>query len=58
MQGRTTLVIAHRLSTITKADMIVLLDDGQIKATGTHAELLEKSPLYARLAQFQFKATS
>ncbi len=57
MQGRTTFVIAHRLSTITKADSIILLNEGRIEATGTHNELLVKSPLYARLAELQFKAT-
>lgn len=55
MRGRTTFVIAHRLSTITKADSIVLLNEGKIEAFGTHRELLEKSPLYARLAELQFK---
>lgn len=54
MRGRTTLVIAHRLSTITKADQIVLLNEGRIEALGTHAQLLIKSPLYARLAALQF----
>ena len=55
MQGRTTFVIAHRLSTITKADHIVLLNEGRIEAIGTHRELLAASPLYARLAQLQLK---
>jgi ATP-binding cassette subfamily B protein len=55
MQGRTTFVIAHRLSTIMQADQIVLLNEGHIEATGTHGELLAKSPLYARLAELQFK---
>ena len=55
MKGRTTFVIAHRLSTITKADSIILLNEGCIEAIGTHRELLEKSPLYARLADLQFK---
>jgi ATP-binding cassette subfamily B protein len=55
MQGRTTFVIAHRLSTITKADHIILLNEGAIEAIGTHRELLEISPLYARLAELQFR---
>jgi ATP-binding cassette subfamily B protein len=58
MQGRTTFVIAHRLSTIMKADMIVLMNHGRIEATGTHQELLDKSPLYARLAELQFKTAA
>jgi len=54
MQGRTTFVIAHRLSTITRAHTIVLMNEGVIEAMGTHKELLERSPLYARLAELQF----
>jgi ATP-binding cassette subfamily B protein len=50
MAGRTTFVIAHRLSTIALADEIVVLEDGEIAARGTHAELLEQSPLYAEIA--------
>jgi ABC-type multidrug transport system fused ATPase/permease subunit len=50
MAGRTTFVIAHRLSTIALADDIVVLEDGQIAARGTHSELLERSPLYAEIA--------
>ena len=49
MQGRTTLVIAHRLSTIEKADMILVMDQGQIVERGTHAQLLEQNGYYARL---------
>jgi ATP-binding cassette, subfamily B, bacterial len=58
MVGRTTFVIAHRLSTITQADMIILMNEGHIEATGTHAELLQNSALYARLAELQFKINS
>jgi ATP-binding cassette subfamily B protein len=54
MQNRTTIIIAHRLATILKADRIVVLDHGKIVAIGTHAELLESNPLYARLAALQF----
>ncbi len=56
MVGRTTFVIAHRLSTITRADRIVLLNEGKIEAMGTHSELLGSSKLYARLAELQFKS--
>jgi len=51
MAGRTTFVIAHRLSTIALADDIVVLEDGQVAARGTHAELIERSPLYAEIAE-------
>ena len=49
MEGRTTLIIAHRLSTISLADRVVLLDQHKIVADGTHAELLETTPLYAEV---------
>ncbi len=49
MEGRTTLIIAHRLSTISLADRVVLLDQHKIVADGTHAELLEGTPLYAEV---------
>ena len=50
MAGRTTFVIAHRLSTIALADEIAVLEDGTVAARGSHAELLEASPLYAAIA--------
>ncbi len=54
MQGRTSLVIAHRLATILNADRILVMDQGQIVEQGTHAELIAKQGLYARLAELQF----
>ncbi|MFN3714029.1 MAG: ABC transporter transmembrane domain-containing protein [Alcanivoracaceae bacterium] len=54
MQGRTTLVIAHRLATVMGADRIAVMDQGQLLAVGSHAELLRDNPLYARLAELQF----
>jgi ATP-binding cassette subfamily B protein len=49
MEGRTTLIIAHRLSTISLADRVLLLDHNKIVADGTHAQLLESTPLYAEV---------
>ena len=54
MRGRTTLVIAHRLATVLKADRILVLDHGRVVEEGTHAELIAKGQLYARLAELQF----
>ncbi|WP_428246351.1 ABC transporter ATP-binding protein [Ferrovibrio sp.] len=56
MQGRTTLVIAHRLSTVIDADIIFVLDRGQLVEQGSHAELLAKGGVYARLYATQFAA--
>ena len=53
-RGRTTLVIAHRLATVRNVDRIVVLDEGQIVAEGTHETLLAENPLYRRLATLQF----
>jgi ATP-binding cassette subfamily B protein len=52
--GRTTLVIAHRLATVLGADRILVLDKGEIAQEGTHAELIARGGLYARLAELQF----
>ena len=54
MAGRTTLVIAHRLATVQHADRIAVIDKGRVVAVGTHRQLIEESPLYARLAALQF----
>ena len=55
MQGRTTLVIAHRRSTIEKADLILVMDQGQIVERGSHAGLLAAGRAYARLHAMQFR---
>jgi ATP-binding cassette subfamily B protein len=52
MEGRTTFVVAHRMSTISLADEIVVMEAGQIVDRGQHAELLERCPLYAEIAEF------
>jgi ATP-binding cassette subfamily B protein len=56
MRNRTTLVIAHRLATVQKADLIVVLDRGQLVERGTHAELVARGGVYAGLAALQFNA--
>ena len=53
MRGRTTLIIAHRLSTIERADRILVLERGGIAETGTHAELLAREGIYAKLYRIQ-----
>ena len=55
-KGRTSFVIAHRLSTIRDADLIIYMQDGDIRETGTHEELLQKGGLYAELYNSQFAA--
>ena len=54
MAGRTTLIIAHRLSTIRGADHILVLEDGRVAEHGSHAELLRREGIYARLHGLQF----
>jgi subfamily B ATP-binding cassette protein MsbA len=53
--GRTTICIAHRLSTIQKADRIVVLEDGRIVETGTHAELIQARGMYCKLYELQYE---
>ena len=54
MKNRTTLVIAHRLATVQRADRIVVMDQGRIVETGSHAELVRQDGLYAHLSRLQF----
>ncbi len=55
MVGKTSIVIAHRLSTIRRADLILVVKDGEIVERGTHDELLAKGQLYAQLYELQFR---
>ena len=55
MKGRTSFIIAHRLSTIKNADLILVLNDGDIVEQGTHKELLKKNGFYANLYNSQFQ---
>jgi len=54
MKGRTTFVIAHRLSTIESADRIVVIDQGEVREDGSHADLIAQQGMYAQLHQIQF----
>ena len=56
VKGRTTLSIAHRLSTLKNADSLVVIDDGRITESGTHAQLIEKKGTYYKLMELQSKA--
>jgi len=53
LQGRTSLIIAHRLSTLRKTDVIYLLDEGRLTASGSHTHLLASSPLYRQMVRQQ-----
>lgn len=56
VKGRTTLVIAHRLSTIKNADRIIVVEEGTIRQTGTHEELIGEDGIYRRIYQLQIRA--
>ena len=58
MEGRTSFVIAHRLSTIRNADLVLVINSGEIIERGTHRELLEKRGFYYNLYMSQFKGTN
>jgi ATP-binding cassette subfamily B protein len=58
MKGRTTLAIAHRLSTVLAADIILVVNKGEIVERGTHQQLLDLGGLYARLYHEQFSQSS
>ncbi|RKF15684.1 ATP-binding cassette domain-containing protein [Alginatibacterium sediminis] len=58
MRGRTTLIIAHRLSTVIHADRILVIDQGEVVASGRHQDLLQSNAMYKRLCELQFKGSS
>jgi ATP-binding cassette subfamily B protein len=53
MAGRTTFIVAQRMSTVRRADLVLLIDEGRLVASGTHAELLAENCLYAEIAASQ-----
>jgi len=55
MQGRTTFVIAHRLSTVRRADLILVMENGQIIERGTHRELISRDGLYREICDLQLR---
>ena len=55
MEGKTSIVIAHRLATVRRADVIFVIDEGQVVEQGTHEELLDNGGLYAKLYDLQFR---
>ena len=58
MEGRTSFIIAHRLSTIKNADLILVMDEGDIVEVGRHEELLAKNGFYAKIYNSQFEKTA
>jgi len=54
LKDRTSIVVAHRLATIQKADLILVMDKGKIKESGTHRELIAQDGLYRKLYELQF----
>jgi len=55
VRGRTTFVIAHRLSTVRKADLILVLEGGEVVERGTHSELLDRDGFYRKIYDMQLR---